>query len=72
MLEALGMGTKWMSQERSKTCLNLPGKKKRCLDLAIKLVSFSCFSKNICFYFKQILENYAELMSNNCKICCLV
>lgn len=46
--------------------------KKKCLDLAVKLVSFSCFSKNICFYFKQILENDTELMSNNFKICCLV
>lgn len=42
------------------------------LDLAIKVVFFSCFSKNICSYFKQILEADTELMSHNAKIWCLI
>lgn len=42
------------------------------LYLAINLLSFRCFSKNICSYFKWILETDMELMSNNGKICFLV
>lgn len=42
------------------------------LYLTTKLLSFRCVSKNICPYFKYILETDTELTSNSGKFCFLV